>query len=55
MDELALCSWESLLYLLFHYHHMRIGLNISIADDEERDLQNDLVDYSKPRFGDSVL
>ncbi|XP_072201413.1 protein GOLM2 isoform X4 [Excalfactoria chinensis] len=24
-------------------------------NDEERDLQNDLVDYSKPRFGDGVL
>uniref|UniRef100_A0A8C9ESK6 Protein GOLM2 n=1 Tax=Pavo cristatus TaxID=9049 RepID=A0A8C9ESK6_PAVCR len=26
-----------------------------VQDDEERDLQNDLVDYSKPRFGDGVL
>ncbi|NXJ16628.1 CASC4 protein, partial [Odontophorus gujanensis] len=25
-----------------------------VQDDEERDLQNDLVDYSKPRFGDGV-
>ncbi|KAM6352468.1 protein GOLM2 isoform 4-T4 [Alca torda] len=26
-----------------------------VQDDEERDLQNDLVDYGKPRFGDGVL
>ncbi|XP_025963830.2 protein GOLM2 isoform X1 [Dromaius novaehollandiae] len=26
-----------------------------VQDDEERDLQNDLVDYGKPRFSDGVL
>ncbi|OPJ70272.1 protein GOLM2 isoform X1 [Patagioenas fasciata] len=26
-----------------------------VQDDEERDLQNDLVDYGKPRFGEGVL
>ncbi|NP_001025727.2 protein GOLM2 isoform 2 precursor [Gallus gallus] len=32
-----------------------VGLQKMKQNDEERDLQNDLVDYSKPRFGDGVL
>ena len=32
-----------------------VGLQKMKQNDEERDLQNDLVDYSKPCFGDGVL
>ena len=54
MWALAACSGKARLNIVSVVSR-RFDLSILIADDEERDLQNDLVDYGKPRFSDGVL